>query len=85
MKSALPVTALEVSDESFELHTAPLWPGMWRKIDQGREAGCAPINVPIQSPVQSLSIGLPSLQLEMSRYVPSSWRDENDSWVTGRV
>lgn len=26
VKSALPVTALEVSDESFELHTAPLWP-----------------------------------------------------------
>ena len=28
VKSALPVTALEVSGESFELHTAPLWPGM---------------------------------------------------------
>ena len=24
VKSALPVTALEVSEESFELHTAPL-------------------------------------------------------------
>lgn len=44
-----------------------------------------PIKVPIQSPVQSLSIGLPSLQLEMRTKLPSSWRGENASWVTGRV
>lgn len=48
VKSALPDTALEPSGESFVHHTAPLWP---RKV-------------PIQSPVHSLSIGFPSLQLE---------------------
>ena len=37
VKSALPVTALEVSGESFELHTAPLWPGMWCKTERGWE------------------------------------------------
>ncbi len=67
MKSALPVTALEVSDESFELHTAPLWPRMWCETERGWEVWGVPIKVPIQSPVQSLSIGLPSLQLDISR------------------
>lgn len=69
VKSALPEAAREASGESFVLQTAPLWP---RKV-------------PIQSPVHSLSIGLPSLQLEMSKYERSSWRAENERWVTGRV
>ena len=69
MKSALPEAAREVSGESLLLHTAPLWP----------------MNVPIQSPVHSRSIGLPSLQLDMSTYVLSSWRGEKERCVTGRV
>ena len=56
VKSALPDAAREVSGESLLLHTAPL----------------CPIKVPIQSPVHSRSMGFPSLQLEMSTYVPSS-------------
>lgn len=51
VKSALPVAALAASGESFVHQTAPL----------------CPRNVPIQSPVHSLSIGLPSLQLETSK------------------
>lgn len=69
MKSALPDTALEPSWESLVHHTAPLWP---RKV-------------PIQSPVHSLSMGLPSLQLETSKYVLSSRIGEKERWVTGRV
>ena len=69
MKSALPEAAREVSGESLLLHTAPLWP----------------MNVPIQSPVHSRSIGFPSLQLDMSTYVLSSWRAEKERCVTGRV
>ena len=56
VKSALPDAAREVSGESLLLQTAPLWP----------------MKVPIQSPVHSRSIGLPSLQLEINTYVPSS-------------
>lgn len=56
VKSALPDAALEASGESFVLQTAPLWP---RKV-------------PIQSPVHSLNIGFPSLQLETNRNDPSS-------------
>ena len=48
VKSALPVAALAASGDSLVLQTAPLCP---RKV-------------PIQSPVHSLNIGLPSLQLE---------------------
>lgn len=51
VKSALPDVALEVSLEILLLQTAPLWP----------------IKVPTQSPVHSLSIGLPSLQLDINR------------------
>jgi len=51
VKSALPVAALDESRESFVLHTAPLCP---RKV-------------PIQSPVHSLNMGLPSLQLETNK------------------
>lgn len=69
VKSALPEAAREVSGESLLLHTAPLWP----------------MNVPIQSPVHSRSIGFPSLQLDMSTYVLSSWRAEKERCVTGRV
>lgn len=56
VKSALPEAALDPSRESFVLQTAPLWP---RKV-------------PIQSPVHSLNIGFPSLQLDTRRKVPSS-------------
>lgn len=56
VKSALPEAALDPSRESFVLQTAPLWP---RKV-------------PIQSPVHSLNIGFPSLQLDTKRKVPSS-------------
>ena len=69
VKSALPEAARALSRDNLALHTAPLWP---RKV-------------PIQSPVHSLSIGLPSLQLEMSRKVPSSWMGENERCVIGRV
>jgi len=41
VKSAPPVTALDVSNEGFELHTAPLWPGMW--CETGRAARRVPI------------------------------------------
>jgi hypothetical protein len=51
------------------LQTAPLWP---RKV-------------PTQSPVHSLSIGLPSLQLEMSKKLPSGRIGEKERWVTGLV
>jgi hypothetical protein len=53
VKSALPVTALEVSDESFELHTAPLWPGIRCETDLGRKVcvrtheGADPVADPI--------------------------------------
>jgi len=69
VKSALPDAAREPSREIFVLQTAPLCP---RKV-------------PIQSPVHSLSIGFPSLQLETSKYVPSSWIGEKERCVTGRV
>jgi len=41
--------------------------------------------VPIQSPVHSRNIGLPSLQLEIKRNVPSSWIGEKERCVIGRV
>jgi len=69
LKSALPDAARDPSRLSLVLQTAPL----------------CPTNVPIQSPVHSRSIGFPSLQLDMSRYVPSSRRGEKERWVTGRV
>ena len=51
VKSALPVAAFDESAESLVLHTAPL----------------CPMKVPIQSPVHSLNIGFPSLQLDTSK------------------
>ena len=69
VKSALPEAALDPSRESFVLQTAPLWP---RKV-------------PIQSPVHSLNIGFPSLQLDTRRKVPSSWIGEKERCVMGRV
>jgi hypothetical protein len=69
-KSALPVTARAASPPlSLALHTAPLWPK----------------NVPTQSPTQSRSMGLPSLQLDSSRNVPSSCLSEYSKCTTGRV
>ena len=69
MKSALPDAARDASGLSFVLQTAPL----------------CPTNVPTQSPVHSLNIGFPSLQLEIRRYVPSSCSAEKFRCVTGRV
>lgn len=69
VKSALPDAARDASGLSFVLQTAPL----------------CPTNVPTQSPVHSRSIGFPSLQLEIMRYVPSSWSAEKLRCVTGRV
>jgi hypothetical protein len=37
VKFALPVTALEVSAESFELYITPLWPRMWCVCVRERE------------------------------------------------
>ena len=69
VKSALPDAARDPSRLSFVLQTAPL----------------CPTNVPIQSPVHSRNIGFPSLQLDMSRYVPSSNSGEKERCVIGRV
>ena len=69
VKSALPDAARDPSRLSFVLQTAPL----------------CPTNVPIQSPVHSRNIGFPSLQLDMSRYEPSSNSGEKERCVTGRV
>jgi hypothetical protein len=70
VKSALADAARAASGgHSLVLQTAPLWP---RKV-------------PIQSPVHSRSIGLPSLQEETRRYVLSSRIGEKARWVTGRV
>jgi hypothetical protein len=70
VKSALALAARAASGgASLACHTAPLWP---RKV-------------PIQSPVHSRSIGFPSLQPLISRYVPSASAGENARCVTGRV
>ena len=67
MKSALPVAAREVSAETLVDQTAPL----------------CPIKVPIQSPLQSRIMGLPSLQLETRTYVLSFCSSEKLKWTTG--
>ena len=66
-KSALPVTALEASNDSFVDHTAPLCPDIsiyfGIRLLQGGED--IPRKVPIQSPIQLLNIGFPSLQADI--------------------
>ena len=71
VKSALPVTARDVSSEILDDQTAPLWPRISFTLP-APFATDSPINVPIQSPSQLRSIGLPSLQADIRRYVPSS-------------